>query len=100
MGPNLARLLENYWKRHWIVPKVSQFLGEVFGTGIIVTQGDPISPMIFNILVDLVVRAALEKVCSPQEAQLGMGLTGGEINLFFYVDDGRIAVQDHEWVSG
>ena len=46
--------------------------------------------MIFNIVVDAVVRDVLEEVCSPQEAQNGMGWEAGARN-FFYTDDGRIA---------
>ena len=33
MGTNLARLLDNYWKRQRIVPKVGKCLGASFGTG-------------------------------------------------------------------
>ena len=62
MGPNIAQLLENYWKWQRIVPKLGKCLRIAFGTGIGVTQGDPISPMIFNIVVDAVVRAVLEEV--------------------------------------
>ena len=38
-----------------------------------VTQCDPVSPIIFNIVVDAVVQAVLDVVCIPQEAQHGMG---------------------------
>ena len=55
--------------------------------------------MIFNIVVDAVVREVLEEVCSPQEVQNGMGWAAGERNLVFYVDDGRIVGQYHEWVQ-
>ena len=34
-----------------------------FVTGRVVTQGDPTYPMIFNIVVDVVVRAVLDLVC-------------------------------------
>ena len=54
--------------------------------------------MIFNIVVNEVVQAVLEELCIPQEAQHGMGWAAGERNIVFYVDDRRIAVQDHEWV--
>ena len=47
--------------------------------------------MIFNIVVDEVVRAVLELVCGPHEAWHGMGWVAGERNLVFYADDGRIA---------
>ena len=60
LGKNLDRLLEKYWRRHRIVPKLGKYLGTVFGAGIGLTQGDPASPMIFNIVVDAVVRAVLE----------------------------------------
>ena len=82
LGPNLARLLDNYWRRQRIVPKVGKYLVTEFGTGIVVTQGDPASPMIFNIVVDAVVHAVLDEVCSPQEAQHGMGWEAGARNIF------------------
>ena len=87
MGPNLARILENYSRRHRIVLKVCKYLGIDFGTGQVVTQGNPASPMIFTILVDAVVREVIEKVCSPQVVQHGMGWAAGEMNLVFYADD-------------
>ena len=63
MVPNLARLLENFWKRQRIFPKAGKCLGIVFGTGRGVTQGDPASPIIFNMVVDTVVRTVLDVVC-------------------------------------
>ena len=65
METNLAQLLDNYWKRQRILPKVGKCLGAAFGIGRGVTQGDPASPMIFNIVMDVVVREVLEGVCSP-----------------------------------
>ena len=76
MGPNLARLLENYWRRHRIFPKVGKYLGAAFGTWIRVTQLYPFSPIIFNVVVDAVVRAVLEEVYSPQEVQHGTAWDG------------------------
>ena len=62
-------------------------------------QGDPVSPMIFNIVVDAVVRVVLEEVCSLQEAQHGMVWSLGEIKRVLYGYYGRIAGRDHEWVK-
>ena len=62
------------------------------------TQGDPTSPIILNTVVDAVVQAVLEVVCSPREAQHGMEWAAGERNLVFYADDGSIAGLEHEWV--
>ena len=56
-----------------IVPKSGKCLGTAFGTGIEVTQGDPASSIIFNIVVNVVVQAVQEVVCRPQEAQHIMG---------------------------
>ena len=55
--------------------------------------------MILNIVVDAVVQAVLEEVCSLQESQHGMGWEGGESNIVFYADDRRIAGRDYEWVQ-
>ena len=97
--PNLARILDNYWRRKRIVPKVVTYLDTAFVTGVVVTQGDPASPIIFKIVMAAVLRAVLEEVFSPQEAQHGMGWEAGERNLVFYTDDRSIAGQDHEWVQ-
>ena len=47
---------------------MGNFLVKEFWTGRGLTQGDPVSPMIFNIVVDAVVQAVLDVVCRPQEA--------------------------------
>ena len=73
MGLNLSQILDNCWKRQRIVPKVVKCQVTAFGTGIVVTQGNPASPIIFNIVVDGAVWAVLEYICIPQEAQQGMG---------------------------
>ena len=87
MGPDMARLLAHYWDRQQIVPKSGRFLGKAFGTDRGVTQGKLASPMIFNIMVDAVVREVLEEVCGLQEAQHGMGWAEREWNLVFYADN-------------
>ena len=88
LGPNLDRLLKNYWKRQSIVPKLGKCLGTFFETGRRVTQVEPAFPMVLNIVVDTVVWEVLDVVCIPQEAQYGMGWAAGEINLVFYANDG------------
>ena len=49
------------------------FLGKEFRVGRGLNQGDPTYPMIFNIVVDTVVRAVLGVVYGPQEAQHDLG---------------------------
>ena len=55
------------------------------------TQGDPVYPTIFNIVVDPVVREVMLEVCRPQEAHIKFGWEAGEHNIFFYEDNSRIA---------
>ena len=55
--------------------------------------------MLFNIVVDEVVQALLEEVCSQQEAYPGMRWAAGERNLVFYSGDRRIVGRYHEWVQ-
>ena len=64
-----------------------------------VTKGDPVSPTLFNIIVYSVVRANLQDICGPQEAQHDFWLSMGEHNICFYADDGRIAGRDPIWVQ-
>ena len=53
---NMAHLISHHWDNQKFVPKGRRFLWKAFVTGRWVTQGDPLSPMIFNIVVDAVVR--------------------------------------------
>ena len=99
MGTNLARLLENYWKQQRIVPKAGKCLGTVFDTGRGVTQIYPTSSIIFNILVDAVVLAVMEVVCSMHGSQNGLGCAAGDINLVFCADYRWISGWDHEWIQ-
>ena len=62
-------------------------------------QGDPVSLTILNIIVDAVVRAALQEVCGTQEAQHGFVWAAVEHNICFYEDEVRIAGQDPIWVQ-
>ena len=55
--------------------------------------------MIFNIVVNVVVRSVLGVVCGPQGAWNGMGWATGEQKLMFYTYDSQIARRDHIWVQ-
>ena len=55
-----------------VVPNTRRFYGWPSGTERGVTQGDPVSPENFNIVVDEGVRAVLLELCGPQEAHHGL----------------------------
>ena len=52
------------------------------------THGDPVSPTVFNILVNAVVRMVLLEVCGPQESHNRIGWVSGENNIVFYEGEG------------
>ena len=64
-----------------MVPKVGNVFGRPFNMEIGVTQGEPVSPTIFNIVVDAVVREVLLEICGPQEAHHGFIWSAGEHNI-------------------
>ena len=72
----------------------------IFKTDRGVTQGDPVSPTIFNIVVNTVVRVMFLEVCGPQEAHHGRGWSVGEQYIVFYSDDGYIMCINPIWVQG
>ena len=77
LGPKLQQLLQRYLDGQRVVTKLGKYFGFPFSTGRGVTQGDPVSPTLFIIVVDTVVRVALQEVCVTQEAQHGFGWTAG-----------------------
>ena len=54
------------------------------------TQGDLVSPTIFNIVMDAVIRVVLLEVCRPQEEHHGLFWVAGEHNIVFYSDYSHI----------
>ena len=81
------------------MPVAGKCLGVEFGTERVVTQGTPISPIIYNIVLGDLVKEVLDVICSQQEAHHGMVWADGEINLVFYADCVRIAGRYHEGVQ-
>ena len=56
VGPRALHLLCRYWERLQMVARAGGYYVEPFCGERGVTQGDPISPTIFNVVVDTVVR--------------------------------------------
>ena len=56
VGPSARRLLTTYWRRLTMVARAGGYYGEAFKGARGVTLVDPLSPTIFNVVVDAVVR--------------------------------------------
>ena len=63
-----------------------------------VTQGDPLSPTIFNVVVDAVVRHWLMGVVAESEARVDLKQDGRHQAVLFYADDGMVALSDPVWL--
>ena len=56
VGPGTRILLQNYWRRLTMAERAGGYYRTAFKGARGVTQGDPLSPTIFNVVVDAVVR--------------------------------------------
>ena len=56
VGSRALRLPRRYWEQLQMVARVGGHYGEPFCRERGITQGDPLSPTIFNVVVDVVVR--------------------------------------------
>ena len=73
--PSARRLLTTYWRRLTMVTRAGGYYGEAFKGARGVTQGDPLSPTIFNVVVEAVVRHWIDGIVDEAEEK---GETGGE----------------------
>ena len=64
------------------------------------TQGDPLSPTIFNVVVDEVVWHWIEEMVESAGIKGGRRPEGRHQNTLLYVDDGIIAPSDPGWLQG
>ena len=56
VGDRVRRILQEYWDKTMMVARAGAYYGKGFKGGRGVTQGDPLSTTIFNVVVDGVVR--------------------------------------------
>ena len=64
------------------------------------TQGDPLSPTIFNVLVDAMVRKILTVMVDGAEEKGECGQEGRHQAALFYADDDMVASSDPRWLQG
>ena len=75
------------------------YYGKGFKGGRGVTQGDPLSPTIFNVVVDAVVRHWVTIAVTEAETRRERGQEGRHQAALFYADDGMLASSDSQWLQ-
>jgi len=101
-GPNLLRLLHNFWEQQEIACRQGGFHGPSFRAGRGATQGRLFSPSFFNIIIDQVVRYWLQFTITEDHDTATNGLRGATVRdlmVAFYADDGLFAVWNHQWLQ-
>ena len=64
-----------------------------------VTQGDPLPPTIFNVVVDAVVRHWVTLAVTEAEKRGDRGREGRHQAALLYADDGMLASSDPQWIQ-
>ena len=65
-----------------------------------VTEGDPLSPTIFNVVVDAVVRHWVIVVIARAEERGDCGKEGRHQAALFYADNVMVSSSDPRWIQG
>ena len=92
VGPQACQLLQTYWRRLTIVARVSGYYWAAFQGYRGVTQGDPLSPTIFNMVVDAVVRQWVGVMVQDAEERGECGQEDMYQASLLYVDNGMVSL--------
>ena len=95
----MCALLQHFWDHQQIVVSQAGYYGAPFSAQNGLTQGGIVSPTVFNVVCDAVVREWLFQL-----AQDGNGVDAPdalirERLIGFYADDGFLASRDPEWLQ-
>ncbi len=87
----MLRLQKHFWDTAKLVCRTGGNYGEPFNAERVVTQGGPLSSLMFDVCVDAVVREWLYQTLDEDIAQDGIGDRVAKILVAFYVEDRLIA---------
>ncbi len=88
VGPKMLALQKYFWDTAKLVCRAGGNYGEAFSAERGITQGGPLSSLMFNVCVDAVIREWLHRTFGEDAACDGIGDRVAEILVAFYVDDG------------
>ena len=92
VGEKTVWLIARFWKESGLCCRAAGFYGRLFKARRGVTQGGPLSPTIFNLMVDAVVREWERQLVAG-----GLGLDNvRQLFACFYADNGLLAARDPE----
>ena len=100
VGPNARSILTKYWRRLTMVARAEGYYGTAFGRERGVTQGNPLPPTIFNVVVDAVVWHWVNGIMEEAEARGETGREGRHQAALFYAKDGMVVSLDPAWLQG
>ena len=100
MGPRSCRLLRKYWGCLRIVAKAGDYYRSAFQLSRGVTQGEPLSPTILNVVMDAVVRHWVAVMAKGADKRSGYVQEVRHKNSLFYEDDGMVASSYPRWLQG
>ena len=83
-----------------MVARAGRYYGKAFKGARGVTQGDPLSPTIFNVVVDAVVRHWIDGIFDEAEEKGETGQEGQHQLAVFNADDGKFVSSDPAWMQG
>ena len=96
VGPRTIRLLRKYWDRLTMVARAGGYFGLPLKGYCGMTQGDPLSPTLFNVVVDAFIRHWVTVVDPTKEGMEGLGLSIQDLEAYFYANNGLIALTQPE----
>ena len=94
VGEKALRLITTFWKEAVLVCQAGSNYGRAFKGLCGTTQGIPLSPWMFGIMVDAVVREWLWQIIPDDIAIKGVGDKIRMMLVYFYVGDSLVACRD------
>jgi hypothetical protein len=99
VGPHLLHLQKQFWDNVKMVCHAGGNYGLPFGAQHGVTQGGPLSILMFNVCVDCVVREWLRQVLGEDVARDGVEELVRDQCIAFFVDNGLVTARCPEWLQ-